>query len=231
MIRVILLILIVLLILAIKYLPLWANLAIVLAVILLVPFVARHAFLWLFSIPFRAKGKVLRGAGADVHSVRLTTPPAEVRARLHATTDHVLAAHPPGVDPTEDDVEDDDTTEQTETDTARNYYELDVTITPRPATGPFTHWEYGEVTLVRPGRRWHQDDDICVVKQVDLVREGTVLINAGEKVEEDGEPEDLGSKVFGPHRLRMLIGVKPGVRELVFGYYFEKFGRVTLPEA
>jgi hypothetical protein len=175
-------------------------------------------FLWLFSIPFRAKGKVLRDATAEVHSVRPAAAPVAKACAARI-----------GQDGEDDDGADTDLEDDDESDDApdgpRDYYEVEVTITPQTPTGPFMHWEIGELTLVKPAKRWSDTDDTCKVDRVDVVRDGTVVLEKGQEDEE----EDAGSKVFGPRRLKMLVGVEPGVRELAFSYYFEKFGKLELP--
>ncbi len=222
MFRLILLILFILLVLAVKFVD-WKILLVVgVAVIILSKFVAKRAVLWLFSMPFRAKGKVLRNAAVEVHSIRPAAAPvaksATPQARLAGASNDAEA---------EDDADPDEEADD-EPDVVRDYYEIDVTITPQTPTGPFLFWDFSEVTLVQPGKRWDDNDDTCRVTSVDMVREGTVLLNAGEK--DDDDEDDDGTKVGGPRRLRMLIGVKPGVRDLVFNYYFEKFGKLSLTD-
>jgi len=117
----------------------------------------------------------------------------------------------------------------------REYYEIDLTITPRPPTGSFQHWDIDDLMLVRPGLRWNEaDDDVCQVTSVNVIREGTVLLdkpadNKPADQDENENEDDDGPKVVGPQRLKMLIGVKPEIRALVFKYYFETFGSLNLP--
>lgn len=100
------------------------------------------------------------------------------------------------------------------------YFWLDATIRPAAGgAGPFQHWEPGELRLVTPGTDPAADDEgepPCEIIQV--------------RVEQDGKlAEDEGYKLPGPQRLQLGIGVKPGIHELQFQYYFETFGRVLLP--
>jgi uncharacterized protein (DUF58 family) len=212
MIRLILLVLFVLVVLAFRFLDWWMLLILGAAVILLGNFFAKKLFLWIFSMPFRAKGRVLRNATVEIHSIHPAAPPVKNRGAAQARL------------PTEEE-DDDEEDDEDEPDVVRDYYEIEVTITPQPQPGPFQHWDYGEVTLANPGKRWDVDDDTCRVANVELVRTGTVLLDSRRL---DDDDEDDGPKVAGPHRLRMLIGVKGGIRELVFSYYFEKFGKVSL---
>lgn len=99
------------------------------------------------------------------------------------------------------------------------YYRLEVTITPKPASGPFSLWEPGEVMMVPMGARGDQpgaDAAACRVCSLE--------------VHEDGRFEvDCGLKYGGPQRLRLLLAVDRAQRRLQFRYYFEVFGDVALP--
>jgi hypothetical protein len=82
-----------------------------------------------FMIPFAAKGKVLRGAMLEVHSVT----PCEVPRNA-----------------SDDDDEDSQLPAK-----LKSWYWIDATITPKPTGGPFRLWEAGEIQVVpektRPG--------------------------------------------------------------------------------
>lgn len=146
----------------------------------------------LFSLPFKAKGKVLRGATATVQSIRpIPAPPPRPRGEEE-----------------DEDEEDRDTT-------PRNYYLLEVTISPKPAKGKFTRWEIGELMLQTPGAGIDDEDDACRIEKVEFFQTG-----AWE--------EDQGYKIQGEEQVRLTLAVKPGVRELEFRYYFERFGRVVV---
>lgn len=101
--------------------------------LLLVVVAGKHLGGWLvkraFMIPFAAKGKVLRGATLEVHSVT----PCEVPKRMLEFDD------PDAALPAKE----------------QRWYWIDVTITPKPTGGPFHLWEAGELLLVpektRPG--------------------------------------------------------------------------------
>src|SRR5690349_21635981 len=75
MIRLILVLLIIALILAIRYLPWWAVALVFVGLVFVLPLLAKFALKSLFLTPFKLKGKVLRGATAVVHSVEPTAPP------------------------------------------------------------------------------------------------------------------------------------------------------------
>jgi len=104
----------------------------------------------------------------------------------------------------------------------RDYYLVDVTITPGEVPGPFGLWEPGELRLVpresvlRPESHKAEDhDESCNITKV--------------QVEAEGEwADDDGMKYGGPQRLRLYVAAEPGTRELKFRYYLEEFGRIML---
>lgn len=103
----------------------------------------------------------------------------------------------------------------------RRWFALDATVTPpRFSLSPFKLWEPGELMLVAPGEDvlGNAPADACVIASLAAERPG-------------GGPGSDDGKVHGPRRLRLVIGVRPGVAKLRFQYYFEKFGAVLLPPA
>src|SRR5262245_39703934 len=156
-------------------------------------------------LPFRMKGAVLKGASIQIHSIRPAEPPAKREPRIEQSEDGDHA----------DDVDQEAFKEEDKT--PRRYYSLDVTITPKPPTGKFQLWEPTELLLVDPSvaNDIESDQDHCVISKFEL--------------EDDGQFTDAFEKYDGPRRLRLLLGVKEGVRELRFRYYFEPFGNVTIP--
>jgi hypothetical protein len=144
------------------------------------------------------KGKALAGAQVTVHGIRPADAPEIPK------------------DEYEGEAEEDEAT-----DAAYNWHYLDVTITPQPATGGFTHWEPGELVLVGMD-----------ASPKDIDEEEAVSRIADCRVFQDGKfCEDEGYKYPGPQRLELHVGVKPGVRALQFRYYFELFGNVTLEDS
>lgn len=209
MIRLILLLLLVGLILAIRYLPWWALLGGPVVLVILFWLLRGRIFMWflswLFFQPFKAKGRVLRKASIEIHSLKRVAEPAlpQLSApKLYADDE---AGEIPRQDAPPAPVE-------------RDYYELEVTIIPRSPTGAFKLWEPGELLLVRPGKKWDEDDNSCAIVSLDIDHDGIFTA-------------DEGMKHFGPRRLRLLIGVKRGTRQLAFAYYFEQFGEVNLAGA
>src|SRR5258708_6546068 len=109
---------------AIRLLPWWALLAAFAGGVLAVPVLFRWALPRLLKAPFRAKGAVLRGATVRVHSAERTRAPA-----VGSSGEDEAGAADRG---------------------PREHYRIEVTITPRPAEGPFRLWAPGELVLVGP---------------------------------------------------------------------------------
>jgi hypothetical protein len=177
---------------AVRFLPWWGLLALFGGAVLAGVLAVKLSLPRLLKAPFKAKGAVLRGATAQVHSVERAEAPAD---------------NP------------DDGRKRVAPGEPREHYLVDVTITPRPATGAFALWAPGELVVVGPGARAEEPEadesagEVCVVE-----------------VEHDGQFEvDSGMKYLGPQRLRLLVATPPGQRRLRLRYYFEVFGDVALP--
>jgi hypothetical protein len=92
-----------------------------------------------------------------------------------------------------------------------------VTVKPKPPSGRFTHWEPGELRLVRPEAKADDTrDDACEIQAVEIFQEGSFC-------------KDEGWKFEGPQRLRLLFRVLPEMKKLKFKYYFEDFGEFAVP--
>lgn len=101
----------------------------------------------------------------------------------------------------------------------RDHYRLEVTVTPRPPSGPFRLWEPGELMAVGANAR----------AGAPRAAEAQFEVSALE-VWEDGRFEaDSGMKYGGARRLRLRLAVPPGHRRLRFRYYLEVFGDLPLP--
>lgn len=174
----------------------WALVAVAALNVVAGPLLVKRALKALFMMPFKAKGAVLRGASAVVHSVE------------------------PAAAPVREEGDEDDEDDEEEPEGARDYFYVDVTVAPRPAEGPFSHWEPGELVLVRPGAKAIPDDE----DDGEVGSVGEVLVWDGESFAED----DPG-KYQGEQRLRLHVAVVPGTRRAQFRYYFEIFGDVELP--
>jgi hypothetical protein len=196
---------------AVRYLPWWGVLLTLagaaLALFLFVKFAFSRVLTALFMVPFKAKGAVLRGATALVHSIE----PAEAPPAPH--------------DEDEDEMSDEDGPEAEPSrlsPTPRDYFRLDATITPPPPTGRgFQHWEPGELMLAPADAKISLDSD----DSDDVGLASVEILQGGEFV------PDEGMKYFGPQRVRAVFGLEPGAtRRLKFRYYFESFGEFTVPQ-
>lgn len=201
-----LLLVLILTILAFKFLPWYVLVGLAVLVVFSAPLVGRWLLHRLFLLPFKAKGAVLRRAAVTVHALDPATRPAPRETARLGYQWHEGDEEP--------DAADDQPTEQP---VSRRYYRLVATVTPRPKVGGFQHWEPGELRLILPQTRPMQDeDDACTIEDL--------------AIEEDGVfRPDEGFKLHGEQKLRLLLGVRPGVGRLVFQYYFETFGEVVLP--
>lgn len=155
--------------------------------------------------PFRAKSAVLRDAEVAVQRIAPISAPAE---------HHALPAD-----------EDDDPSGSYD---RLDWFEVEVKVSPHPATGPFTYWEPGELALADENARSGMEEsntsdesdrtvsDVGVIGQVEIWQDGRWV-------------EDEGYKVTGEQRLRLRIGVAPGHRRIRWRYYFEVVGLIEVP--
>ena len=185
-----------------RRLSLAANLGVtcvVAALLLGVKFFGGRMLEEIFSMPFKAKGAVLRGAAVDIHAITPVTF-ADIQA---------LRKNAPNDDDNEDAVP----------DASRNYFVVEATVKPvAGSSGTFRLWEPGELQLAGPDARPRDSDDeeICCIERVEIETDGRFAA-------------DEGMKYDGPRRLHLTVGVVPGTTRLQFRYYFELFGGFTLP--
>jgi hypothetical protein len=187
-----------------RFLPLWASLVIVVIGIVGLRYAGKYFLKRLFMAPFKMKGKALAGASVSIHSVRPAGIPQTPVRKVIEEED-------------EQDVEGEGEPESMPDEDTMDYgkyrwYLVDVTITPQPAGDGFTHWEPGEITLVSPSTKADDldadDDDLATIHDL--------------RIYSDGEFRDYdGEKFAGPLRVEFHAGIKPGVTELKFRYYFE----------
>jgi len=145
-----------------------------------------------FLSPFIAKGTVLHNAAVRVRSI--TAAPAPMRSTREKTTDF-----------------------DTKDEEPRDWYLLDVTITPQESGGEVTHWEPGELVLVA-----------LDAKPDDINETGSTLgrVHAVEVWQNGGWQADNGGKYEGPQRLKLLVAVQPDAQRMRFRYYLEIFGEL-----
>ncbi|MCC6694844.1 MAG: hypothetical protein IT365_04340 [Candidatus Hydrogenedentes bacterium] len=193
-----------------KYLPIWASLLIVVIGIVGLRYGAKYFLKRLFLAPFKMKGKALAGATVSIHSVRPTAAPT--------SSPHTEIEMGEAEEGEEGEVEYREMVKAEEDEDAPDYgkyqwYLVDVTITPQQSSGDgFTHWEPGEVMLVSPTAKADdldaEEDDLAMIHDLRIFQEGSFQQYDGEKFQ-------------GPLHVEFHAGVKPGVSELKFRYYFE----------
>jgi hypothetical protein len=124
---------------------------------------AGYALKSLFMAPFKAKGAVLSGAQATVHSIEPTEQPVR------------------RYDPSEE--EELDEGDEAEPRAQPRWYRMDVTITPTSKATPFQLWEPGELQLV-PGPGSEADpDNTLSFEEVRIWQHGTFQDDEAGKYE------------------------------------------------
>lgn len=184
--------------LAIFYFGVWGILGVIVAAVIAFQVLKRLAgtlALKLFMTPFKAKGAVLHNADLRVLSVT----PAAAPPREHCMDG------------------DSDTSEP-----VLDWYEFDVTVTPKPGGGPFQFWEPSEMVLVGPDAKPDELED----SGQEAGRIHSLQIWS------DGQwTSDEVGKYHGPQRLKLHAGIEPGAQRVRLRYYFEIFGQIELPAA
>jgi len=107
----------------------------------------------------------------------------------------------------------------------RRWFDLDVTLdVPKPRAGDaMTFWDPFDLDLtdVATPPRSMDDDDGAEEKDFVVVHD--------VKLWADGAPHEIEDKLQGSARLRLVVGVLPGLTKAKFRYYFEDFGDVDFP--
>ncbi|MBI4752576.1 MAG: hypothetical protein HY774_29140 [Acidobacteria bacterium] len=178
----------------------WVALTIATVVYLAGRLMIKNALKNLFLAPFKAKGAVLRGAQAQVHSIMKVDAPVKEAGLVSDEAEEISETRPDR--------------------STWKYYEIDVTISPQSQNGAFSHWEPGELRLlpihaeVSPDN--DDDEEISELSKLEIFEEGIFK-------------PDEGYKFPGSQRLRLLTAVHPAHQQVKFAYYFETFGNLTLP--
>jgi hypothetical protein len=199
----ILIVLIILAVLAIKYLPWWALIILLVGGGLGLQWAVKYGLKQAFLLPFKVKGQVLKGATAQVHNVQPTNMP---------TVKQSADSHPGEI-----------------ADRRARYHQLkwytvDVSIAPQQTQSAvaFPAWEPIDLVLVTPGKK---------VKSLETLAEEEVsTIHDYEIYQSDRFQFDNEGKHLGSQRLKFLVGIEPNVTTLQFRYYLELFGQVEFPD-
>ncbi len=201
-----LLVLAALLVVAIKFLPWWACLLLIAALLLGVRYGFGYAIRRLLTLPFKAKGQVLSGAAVQVHEIRRAKPP--VRKASSETDSDPEAAEL--------------LREERADDQRFNWYILDLTITPKQKQKQegFLFWEPGELLFVGMDAKPQNIENDLDSKLNDY----RILTDGKFQVDEQGKHQ-------GAQRIKFHVGLPPALQQMQLRYYFELFGQIRLPEA
>ena len=138
---------------AIRYLPWWASLALLVAVPALGWFVAKRVITRFFLRAFELKSRVLRGARVRIRAIEPAPP----------------------VKPLSDGDEDGDADfEGLEDPHHWVYIDLDV-IVPERSDTPMSHWDPSELAIVAENadpKDWNSDEAVARIHHVEVMRDG-----------------------------------------------------------
>ena len=197
------------------YGPIWSIPLVVIGYLLLSAILLKVAFKQLLLIPFRLKGRVLRGATMQLHGIERGVRPRRGMDPSPAPSlpDAAGGENSPTVEVRRRDP-------AAEPPDNREYYWVDMTIKPiADPNGAFKLWEPSELALMPAGARISIKDDVeeAAVHEVQVWTDGTWA-------------KDDACKYPGMQRVRLLFGVKPGfTRHVKVRYYLESFGDLQLP--
>jgi hypothetical protein len=167
------------------------------------------------------KSEVLRGATMTVRSVTPVPEPPDIELEeLDEEEEEMVESNGHGDRKTEfqDDDEDEDADDEDEEDEPMEYFEVDLTITPR-ATGTDRLWEPGELLLTSgPASR------VADLENTEVGAVYDVEVFDGSDFDVDDE-----CKYAGEQRLRVIFAVKPGTSKAWLQYYNEPLGSLELP--
>jgi len=181
----------------------WLAIPVILVGVIGLFFLVKWAFVRgikrVFVGAFENKSSALKGAKATIHAVTRTDAPA--------------------TPPDDDDDDDDEDGRPAEPPKARDYWWIEVTITPDAAQqGSFKMWEPGELALAPPGANLKDADSFEAIGSAEDI-----------EVWMDGEwKKDDGMKFGGEQKLRVRFSTERGVKNADLIYYFEKLAAVEL---
>lgn len=160
LIGIILILMIVAVVVAIKFLPWWAIVIGFFALLFGGKLFAGRLIESLFKMPFKAKGAVLKGATAEIHSISATAKPVPGNADGESDEDAVAEAGP------------------------HDFYLVETTITPAGSDGAFKLWEPCSLELVGPDAKPEDadgEDQPYQMLRLEVMDEGVFKLDEGMK--------------------------------------------------
>lgn len=199
-------------VLAIQKLGLWAipvGVLVLVALPFLLRVFLRKAFNRFLMGLFGAKGAGLRNATVHVRTIEPASAPQ--KNPTPPNTDADMDGEPAG--------KDDESFVERDLGGPVVYWMVDATIRPSAKNeGGFSHWEPGELRLIRSGSKPMDDDtDVGHVEEVQVLQDGKWIV-------------DEGMKYGGEQTLRLLLAVKEGVRDAELAYYFESLAKLQFAQ-
>jgi len=194
---------------AIKYLPWWALIILFVVPLLTWKYIAAGILALYMRKVAGELGKALAGAEVEVHSLEAVAAPTadDLKAMLQDEDEG-------DGDEYEDDAPEPDAAPD-EDPSAWRWYELDVSITPRPPASEDENsgWSVGGLMLAVPDTKWGEFDGQCLVAQVERMEDGRFT-------------PAMNWQAYGPERVRLLVGVRPGTSQVALQYMTEQLGDV-----
>jgi len=172
-----------------------------------------------FTGLFDSKSKVLRDASLVIHGIEPVATPKPGPAFNESELAQWLSAEDLEVERVRH-------AEETAADARRLWFDLDVTITPKPSPGPFQLWDPTELAFCLPSV---QPRD--ALKEDDHGPEGPEPATIRRvRVWHDGKfRRDYADKLPGEQRVLLRLGVLPEHPELKLFYYLDTIGLVRFP--
>jgi hypothetical protein len=198
------------------YLPWWQALLLSFGTLLALVYAGSWMVRWrlqrigtMFQQMFKMKSQVLQGASIEVHSVTHAAAPARPLLEHHEESDEESEEEENGGPPPR-------------SPGSLAWYCIDVTIIPKRLAGPMTHWDVDDLRLLAGNARVPRDVSEEDKEEDFELSEVEIEENGQFRLAEEG-------KYTGRQRLRFLVGLPRDLREAKFRYYFEEFGRISLP--
>lgn len=195
---------------AVRYLPWWALILLVVVVGVSWKYLAAGVLWFYMRKVARELGRSLAGANVEVHSLQAVPAPSteDLKAMLQAEEDEYGDDDEAGEQPPEPE-------EAVENPADWRWYELDLTISPQPTPEgqEDAGWSVGALMLTLPATMWGEFDGYCIIAQIERMDDGRFITASHWQS-------------YGPERLRLLMGVKPGTTQVALRYMTEPVGEV-----